>query len=128
MISKRAARPILVALAGVGLVACGASVEKDATYGSVEDLRKAVLTTDLDCPGDKVITVENGGGEIRCTSDVTLGVYENEDDRSTLMVGTALFSERHALEGPNWVITGPDEVALGKVRDKLGGELQINSK
>lgn len=99
--SKRAAFPILVALTGVGLVACGADVEKDATYGSMEDLRKAVLTTDLDYPGDKVITVGNGGGELRCTSDVILGVYEDEDDRSTLMLETALFSDRHALEGPN---------------------------
>lgn len=126
-------RRLMTVAAGITILltasACGSSVEKDATYESVADLREAVLETELDCPGDQVIDVpDSEAEEISCTADVQLGVYPDPDDLAMVAFGTQVFSGDHVLKGPNWTITGPDEVALGKARDVLGGELQINSR
>ena len=117
-----------LASASILLTGCGPKVEKDATYETVEDLREAVLEAGLDCPGDTVVEVEDGdGGEIRCTGETTIAVYHDEEDLEAVSLGNIMFTDRHALRGPNWIISGDDEVALGEARDVLGGDLSVNS-
>lgn len=126
--SPRSGVVALVAAGAFILTGCGPAIEKDATYESATALREAVLKADLPCPGEKVIDVEDSNSEeIACTSDIQIAVHPDPDDVATVAFGMQLFTDKHVLKGPNWTITGPDEVELGKVRDKLGGELLINS-
>lgn len=55
-------------------------------------------------------------------------MYHDTADLEVVGLGAALFSKQHTLQGPNWIITGDDEVALGEARDALGGKLHIASK
>lgn len=116
---------VLLACAG-SLSACG--VKKDASYESVQDLRNAVIDSDGNCPGE---TVDSEAGDteelIRCSDDLTLRWFTNEDD---MKMGKVLFSvgvmgDQSILSGPNWIIQG-DTDELAEIQESLGGELTVS--
>lgn len=116
---------VLLACA-VSLSACG--VKKDASYESVQDLRSAVIDSDGDCPGETA-DGEGEGGEvlIRCSDDLTLRWFPNEDELKWGKVAVSLgaLGDQSMLAGPNWIIQSETD-ELADIQESLGGELTVS--
>lgn len=117
----------LTAIAGVALIAltaCGANVEKDATYSSGTDLAKALNTVDgISCdenPHEESLEKYNWVG-IPCDNSHA-AIFATSLQRSIVNKKNPLEEGEERLDGPNWNFVGQrDDVEA--VQAVLGGEI-----
>ncbi len=128
---KRTPIAAALTLSTLLLTGCG-GVMKDATYESVIDLRDAVISADVVCPGSSLRRDDSDPGQeyeyLKCGDGLELNVITGEDVEgalSTVGIG-AILSGFNYLEGPNWVIFSADASTLDKLNQELGGEVTIN--
>lgn len=139
--------PMLVLIVLAALVGCGGSsdtpvgeqtsaeptptspaVEKDASYGSVMDLRDAAIEAGLPCPNWKQTDVVEGAAESgTCSGDSVLATFATDQDLQhaldNLRSMQQLFEKQNlpfnpVLVGPNWTVNASNSDQLQTV---LGG-------
>ncbi len=115
---------LLVMASTFVLTGCG-GVEKDATYESAANLREAVISSEVDCPGESVEADDEMGEEfIKCSDGLALSVFSNDADLS-MAKGLYSMGTTSFLSGPNWLVQADDDSVLSELRDSLGGELTV---
>lgn len=124
-----ATRVIAVTAAAAALAlavgGCGGP-EKDASYGSVNEFRDALVAAGYDCPDwkqtDDVPSAAQSG---RCSTKDKLMTFSTTDDRDHIVdtfkdfMG-GLGMEVHLLVGPNWILNSADADQMQK---KIGGSV-----
>ncbi len=117
--------------AALALTGCG-GIEKDATYESVSDLREAVLSAELLCPGSELLEDALDPGQeyefIKCGDGLELNVITGEDveaTRNVVTLGSGLIGLSY-LEGPNWMVFSEDAQSLTTLQETLGGQVTVN--
>ena len=107
------------------------TVERNADYESVADLRDAVAASGIRCTDFQSQSEDGVSREpapaARCNESVWLNVFEVREDARAYVEkqfdsGTA--RGQSYLLGPNWVVSFAEDVDFGSyLRDELGGEL-----
>ena len=119
---KKIAVVVAVALA-VALTSCGSPVKKDATYGTVEELGRAVKTVvEVDCGQGTGNSAKSGWDQDTCGDRAILGVFTNAQTQREVKAKNPTDASSVIVEGPNWIVwaSGGREKA---VQEKLGGTI-----
>lgn len=113
---------VAVALA-LGLTSCGSPVEKDATYGTVEELGRAVKTVvEVDCGQGTGNSAKNGWDQDTCGDRAVIAVFTNDDTQREVKAKNPTDGNSVIVEGPNWIVwaVGGRE---NDIQEKLGGTI-----
>lgn len=104
------------------------AVVKDATYGSVTDLKNAAVISGLPCPKFKMSNkLTNAAQSAECSGDAVLATYATQADLQAQLkqyrAMATLFKQQSVplnslLIGPNWTINAPEAAEL---QPMLGG-------
>lgn len=104
------------------------AVVKDATYGSVTDLKNAAVISGLPCPKFKMSNkLTNAAQSAECSGDAVLATYATQADLQSS--AEAIPSDGHPIQAaecpleqpadqPNWTINAPEAAEL---QPMLGG-------
>lgn len=114
----------MVAVALVlGLTSCGSPVEKDATYGTVEELGRAVKNVvEVHCGQGTGNSAENGWHQETCGDRAVIGVFANDATLREVKAKNPTDADSVIVEGPNWIVwaAGGRE---NEIKEKLGGTI-----
>jgi hypothetical protein len=121
-LKKLAAIAVLVAVA---LSGCG-TVQKDASYKTVDDLGGAVSSVTAQKCGDGAgpkSYQDNGWDQDNCGAETSIAVFADPATQRTVLVKNPPKPGKVLLEGPNWIIwTSKD--SGDKLHEKLGGDFR----
>lgn len=99
------------------------SYTKDARYGSVVELRDALIAAGYKCPSwlqdDRIKLAAESG---QCSDADVLSTYATQADLDEYVDGwrSLGLEDNPIVVGPNWVLNLPEE-AIPQVRERLGG-------
>ena len=115
-----------VAAAAACLLAASAcappTIEKDATYRSLDSLISAVQTAGLKCEGE-VQKFSDGSSEYRtCGMNGWAAIYGTTSERDRQVRIQSGSTDSVMVIGPNWIVKAPLGDAKA-VNDKLGGSI-----
>lgn len=112
----------VVALTALSLAGCS-SIEKDASYGTVESLGKAVSEVlDIECGDGSGTSASAGWDQDTCGDKASIGVFTNAQTQREVKAKNPSHSSSTIVEGENWIVWVND----GKenlIQEKLGGEV-----
>lgn len=113
---------VVVALA-LGLTSCGSPVEKDATYGTVDELGRAVKSVvEVDCGQGTGNSAQNGWDQDTCGDRAIIGVFTNAQTQREVKAKNPTDASSVIVEGPNWIVWASGGTELD-VQEKLGGKI-----
>lgn len=102
-------------------------VERDATYGTVEELRDAVVLAGYECPEyaereSSTIAAESAA----CEDHTVLLIYSSQTGRDENLAFLKGFSgpSNAFLVGPNWIVNSGRESIVDEIRPELGGVVE----
>ena len=111
------------AAAGILLTGCGPSVERDASYGTVESLGKAVSSVlNIECGKGAGNSATTGWDQDTCGDKATIGVFTNAATQKEVRAKNPTKPGSKIVEGPNWIVWAKNG-AEGQVQEKLGGHI-----
>lgn len=122
--------PTLVAASAVVLTGCGPDVQRDAEYGNTIQLRRALVDSGYECPGQQQ---EDHGTDatqeeftLDCGNGLRLGVMSDEaaeDMHTTMTLWHVIAKPGHTLHGPNWYMSSEDIGRLSDIQEDFGGKV-----
>lgn len=114
----------LALLPAVALALAGCStIEKDATYGTVESLGKAVSEVlDIDCGKGTGKSAAAGWDQDTCGDKAVIGVFTNGQTQREVLAKNPSNAQTTIVEGPNWAVWAKEGKA-SEIQDKLGGKI-----
>ena len=112
-----------IVVTGLTLTGCGASIERDASYGTVESLGKAVSSVlDIECGKGAGNSATAGWDQDTCGDKAVIGVFTNSQTQKAVRAKNPSKPGAKIVEGPNWIVWAKSG-AEGKVQEKLGGHI-----
>ncbi|TAP45631.1 hypothetical protein [Arthrobacter sp. S39] len=120
---KKTAVAVMAGALVLGLTSCGTPVEKDATYGTVEELGRAVKTVvEVDCGQGTGNSAEHGWDQDTCGDRAVIGVFTNDATQREVKAKNPTDADSVIVEGPNWIVwaAGGRE---NDIKEKLGGTI-----
>lgn len=112
----------VLAIGALALAGCS-SIEKDASYGTVESLGKAVSEVlDIDCGKGTGSSASSGWDQDTCGDKAVIGVFTSASKLKEVKTKNPTTSASKIVEGSNWIVW----VKGGKekeVQEKMGGRL-----
>lgn len=107
----------------LALTACGPSIEKDASYGTVDALGKAVSSVlDIECGTGAGNSTSAGWDQDTCGDRATIGVFTNDTTQREVKAKNPTDAGSTIVEGENWIVWVKDNKA-DLVQEKLGGKV-----
>jgi hypothetical protein len=120
---KRALGAGAIAVSTLALAGCGASIERDASYGTVESLGKAVSSVlDIECGKGAGNSATAGWDQDTCGDKAVIGVFANSQTQKEVRAKNPSKAGVRIVEGPNWIVWAKNG-AEGAVQDKMGGQI-----
>lgn len=105
----------------------GPTIEKDATYGTVEDFRDAVIAAGYECPEYSERDSSTFAAESAdCEGDTVLLIYSSATARDNNLETLKALSppDNALLVGPNWIFNTGQESIIDEIRPELGGVVE----
>jgi hypothetical protein len=116
----------IVVIAGIALAGC-ASVEKDASYKTLNDLGSAVQTASgekCDDAGSSSSSMDKyGWGQDTCGEKTSIALFADQETQKKIRLKNPATADKPLLEGPNWIVWSPTDTAR-KIQEKLGGNFR----
>lgn len=112
-------------LVAVALSGCG-SVQKDASYTTVNDLGGAVSSVTAQKCGDGAglkSYQDNGWDQDNCGAETSIAVFADPATQRTVLVKNPPKPGKVLLEGSNWIIWTTKDTG-DKLHEKLGGDFR----
>lgn len=107
----------------LALTGCGSSIERDASYGTVESLGKAVSSVlDIDCGKGAGNSASAGWDQDTCGDKAVIGVFTNAKTQKEVRAKNPSGPGVKIVEGPNWIVWAKNG-AEKAVQDKMGGQI-----
>jgi hypothetical protein len=121
----RAAWKLLVSftVAAALVSGCGTPVQKDASYGTVEELGRAVKNVvEVDCGKGTGNSAKNGWDQDTCGDRAVIGVFTNPQTQREVKAKNPTSGGSVIVEGPNWIVWAAGGREL-QIQDRLGGAI-----
>lgn len=114
-------------LLGLALTGCGGPPEDGGRYGSVVELRDAVVKAGMECPDwDEHNSVTTAASSGTCSDSLVMATYASTADKQEQidrykLLGEAI--ELTCLIGENWTINVTKDGDVETLHNKLGGTI-----
>lgn len=113
---------VAIGITALALSGCS-TIEKDASYGTVESLGKAVSQVlDIECGSGAGNSATAGWDQDTCGDKAVIGVFTNAQTQKEVRAKNPSGSGTKIVEGPNWIVWAKNG-AETDIQERMGGTI-----